>query len=141
MPALALDSSITKSGSTSSISLPQVLGRSEILTVTPSRREEEDSTCSAHVRAGDEVSCWWAHPKIRENWRVFLAASGLLVAGTALIIVGTVVFVLPEIGLQSYVFFIAGLFCFIPGAYHVVYVYCAIKGRKGYDFNQLPLFN
>ena len=99
-----------------------------------------DSTCSEHVRAADEVSCWWAHPKIRENWRVFVAAFGLLVIGTALIVAGIVVCVLPEIGFQSFVFFIAGFFCFIPGAYHVVYVYCAVKGRKGYDFYQLPLF-
>lgn len=126
-----------------SLSLPPVFapGRSKLLTNIPSKEGGGDSTCSEYVRPGEDVACWWAHPKVRENWRVFVAAFGLLVLGTALIAMGIVVCVLPEIGFQSYVFFIAGFFCFIPGAYHVVYVYCAVKGRKGYDFYQLPLFN
>lgn len=124
-----------------SLSLPQVFGRSKIMSQIPSKEGGGDSTCSDYVRTSDEVSCWWSHPKIRENWRVFVAAFGLLILGTALIVMGIAVCVLPEIGFQSYVFFIAGFFCFIPGAYHVVYVYCAVKGRKGYDFYQLPLFN
>lgn len=124
-----------------SLSLPQVFGRSKILSQIPSKEGGGDSTCSDYVRSGDDAACWWSHPKIRENWRVFVAAFGLLILGTALIAMGIVVCVLPEIGFQSYVFFIAGFFCFIPGAYHVVYVYCAVKGRKGYDFYQLPLFN
>jgi hypothetical protein len=52
-----------------------------------------------------------------------------------------VVICLPMPGIQSFVFFIAGFICFIPGAYHVVYVYWAVKGKRGYDFYHLPLFN
>ena len=44
-------------------------------------------------------------------------------------------------GIQAFVFFIAGFICFIPGAYHVVYIYWAVKGKRGYDFYHLPLFN
>lgn len=126
---------------TGSLSMPQGFSRPKLLTEIPSKEGGGDSTCSEYVRVNDDMTCWWAHPKIRENWRVFVAAFGLLILGTALIAMGIVVCVLPEMGLQSYVFFIAGFFCFIPGAYHVVYVYCAAKGRKGYDFYQLPLFN
>ncbi|KAG8182110.1 hypothetical protein JTE90_018381 [Oedothorax gibbosus] len=89
----------------------------------------------------DSSSIWFKHPKVQENWKVMFAAFGLLIIGLGLIITGVVVLVMPEMGVQSFVFFIAGAICFIPGAYHVVYVYCAVKGRRGYNFYNLPLFN
>lgn len=70
-----------------------------------------------------------------------LAALGLLVLGLGLLVTGIVVQVLPQIGVQGLVFFIAGAICLIPGAYHLVYAYCAVKGKRGYDFYNLPLFN
>ena len=63
----------------------------------------------------------------------------MLYAGLA--IAGIVIVGLPINGLQGAVFFIAGVICFIPGAYHVIYIYFAVKGKRGYDFNFLPLFN
>ncbi|GFQ89412.1 uncharacterized protein TNCT_330661 [Trichonephila clavata] len=89
----------------------------------------------------DTKSIWWKHPKVRENWKVMFAAFGLLFIGIGLLVTGVVVLIMPEMGVQSFVFFIAGAICFIPGAYHVVYVYCAVKGRRGYNFYNLPLFN
>lgn len=39
------------------------------------------------------------------------------------------------------VFFIVGVICFIPGAYHVVYIWLAARGGfRGFDFYNLPLF-
>lgn len=52
---------------------------------------------------------------MKENWRVFFAAFGLLLIGTGLLVMGIVVAVIPEIEFQSCVFFVAGAFCFIPG--------------------------
>lgn len=60
---------------------------------------------------------------------------------SGLLITGIVVISLPMPGIQAFVFFIAGFICFIPGAYHVVYIYWAVKGKRGYDFYHLPLFN
>ncbi|XP_077510493.1 uncharacterized protein LOC144121253 isoform X2 [Amblyomma americanum] len=82
--------------------------------------------CDPNCHKYDARDGWWTHPKVRENWKVMLAAFGLLLTG---------------LGVQGLVFFIAGAICFIPGAYHVVYVYCAVKGCRGYDFYNLPLFN
>lgn len=84
-------------------------------------------------------SCW-SHPKVRENWRMVLAASTLLVVGVGLLATGALALAEPESGLQGAVFFLAGFICFVPGAYHVVYIYLAAKGRRGYHFHNLPLF-
>lgn len=89
----------------------------------------------------DSQKGWWNHPRVKENWRVMLAAFGLLIIGLGLLVTGIVVQIMPKAGIQSFVFFIAGSICLIPGAYHVVYVYCAVKGRQGYEFHNLPLFN
>lgn len=84
-------------------------------------------------------SCF-KHPKVRENWRMVLAASTLLVIGIGLLTTGTVTLSEPNSGLQSSVFLLAGFICFLPGAYHVVYIYLAAKGKRGYHFHNLPLF-
>lgn len=64
------------------------------------------------------------------------------VAFLGLVIAGMVAYCIESLaGVQGAVFIIAGLICFIPGAYHLGYVYLAVKGKRGFDFNQLPLFN
>lgn len=80
------------------------------------------------------------HPKVRENWRMVLAAATLLIIGIGLLATAIATFIAPQSGLQGTVFLLAGLICFIPGAYHVVYIYLAAKGRRGYHFHNLPLF-
>lgn len=85
-------------------------------------------------------SCF-THPKVRENWRMVLAATLLLFIGAGLIIVGALALVDPNAGLQGAVFLLTGFICFLPGAYHVVYIYLAAKGKRGYHFHNLPLFS
>lgn len=87
----------------------------------------------------ESTSCF-QHPKIRENWRMVLAAVTLLFIGIGLLITGTLALAEPQAGLQGAVFLLAGFICFIPGAYHVVYIYLAAKGKRGYHFHNLPLF-
>ncbi|XP_018569981.1 transmembrane protein 134 [Anoplophora glabripennis] len=84
-------------------------------------------------------SCF-KHPKVRENWRMVLAAATLLIIGIGLLATGTVTLSEPNSGLQGSVFLLAGFICFVPGAYHVVYIYLAAKGKRGYHFHNLPLF-
>ncbi|KAL3270961.1 hypothetical protein HHI36_021464 [Cryptolaemus montrouzieri] len=86
-----------------------------------------------------DSSCF-NHPKVRENWRMVLAAATLLIIGIGLLATAIATFVVPQSGLQGTVFLLAGLICFIPGAYHVVYIYLAAKGKRGYHFHNLPLF-
>lgn len=82
----------------------------------------------------------WRHPKVRENWRTVLAAFVLLIIGTGLVIMGIYAMAEPQSGSQGAVFLVAGLICFIPGAYHVVYICLAARGYRGFDFYHLPLF-
>ena len=61
---------------------------------------------------------------------------------SGLIVTGIVAYALPSLkGIQGFVFFIAGIICMIPGAYHLVYIYLAVKGKRGFDFHHLPLFS
>lgn len=85
---------------------------------------------------------WWKHPKIKQNWKMMMASLILVFLGTGLIITGIVAYSHPTLaGIQGFVFFIAGFICLAPGAYHLVYVYLAVKGKRGFDFHHLPLFN
>lgn len=85
-------------------------------------------------------SCF-AHPKVRENWRMVLAATLLLLIGGGLIVIGAFALADKNAGLQGAVFLLTGFICFLPGAYHVVYIYLAAKGKRGYHFHNLPLFS
>jgi len=85
---------------------------------------------------------WWKHPKIKQNWKMVIASALLVMVGTGLIVTGIVAYALPSLkGIQGFVFFIAGIICMIPGAYHLVYIYLAVKGKRGFDFHHLPLFS
>jgi len=85
---------------------------------------------------------WWRHPKVKQNWKVVAASLLLILLGSGLLLTGIIAYSHPELaGIQGFVFFIAGFICFLPGAYHVGYVYLAVKGKRGFDFHHLPLFN
>ncbi|XP_055532894.1 transmembrane protein 134 isoform X2 [Wyeomyia smithii] len=93
-----------------------------------------------NLSSDDTNTYCWRHPKVRENWRTVLAAATLLVIGTGLIAMGAYAIAEPHNGSQAAVFFVAGFICFVPGAYHVVYIWLAARGYRGFDFYHLPLF-
>lgn len=93
-----------------------------------------------NLSTNDNDTYCWRHPKVRENWRTVLAAATLLVIGTGLIAMGAYAIAEPHNGSQAAVFFVAGFICFVPGAYHVVYIWLAARGYRGFDFYHLPLF-
>nr|CAD7202571.1 unnamed protein product [Timema douglasi] len=125
--------------------------RSTTISTTPRFKSADDSISrdsDSLIQDGgyysgmyDPSQSCWRHPKVQENWKMVLAAVVLLLVGIGLLITGIIVECLPLPGIQGFAFFIAGFICFIPGAYHVVYIYLAVKGRRGYDFYHLPLFN
>ncbi|XP_045771061.1 transmembrane protein 134 [Maniola jurtina] len=100
---------------------------------------DSDSLIHEYVEASQSLYCW-NHPKVRENWKTVCAAVILLLVGVGLIGMGVFAVAEPENGLQGAVFFVAGMICFVPGAYHVVYIWLAARGQRGYDFYHLPLF-
>lgn len=102
---------------------------------------DSDSLIHEYLPASQSIYPYcWNHPKVRENWKTVLAAVTLLLVGIGLLAMGSYAVAEPENGLQGFVFFLAGMICFVPGAYHVVYIWLAARGQRGYDFYHLPLF-
>lgn len=93
-----------------------------------------------NLSTNDVNTYCWRHPKVRENWRTVLAAFLLLIIGVVLVVMGIYAIANPLSTSQGVVFLVAGFICFIPGAYHVVYICLAARGHRGFDFYHLPLF-
>jgi len=84
---------------------------------------------------------WWKHPKIKQNLKMVIAAMVLVILGACLILTGIIIYCFPSLeGVQGFIFLIAGIICILPGGYHLVYIYLAVKGKRGFDFHHLPLF-
>ncbi|KAI5722889.1 hypothetical protein M8J76_015335 [Diaphorina citri] len=102
---------------------------------------DSDSYIHNYSNIFDDSSWCCTHPKVKENWKLVLGAALLFFIGTGLIVSGVVAVFTDGISvLQGVVFFVVGAICFIPGAYHIVYIYLAVKGLQGYDFYHLPLY-
>ncbi|XP_054580971.1 transmembrane protein 134 isoform X16 [Eptesicus fuscus] len=60
--------------------------------------------------------------------------------GRVLILVGVGLEVAPSPGVSSAIFFVPGFLLLVPGVYHVIFIYCAVKGHRGFQFFYLPYF-
>ncbi|XP_023566556.1 transmembrane protein 134 isoform X4 [Octodon degus] len=84
------------------------------------------STISGTTQRSYNACCSWTqHPLIQKNCRVVLASFLLLLLG---------------LGVSSAIFFVPGFLLLIPGVYHVIFIYCAVKGHRGFQFFYLPYF-
>ncbi|GAB1301987.1 Transmembrane protein 134 [Apodemus speciosus] len=99
------------------------------------------STISSSTQRSYNACCSWTqHPLIQKNRRVVLASFLLLLLGLVLILVGVGLEVAPSPGVSSAIFFVPGILLLVPGVYHVIFIYCAVKGRRGFQFFYLPYF-
>ncbi|KTF90801.1 hypothetical protein cypCar_00043989 [Cyprinus carpio] len=83
------------------------------------------STLSSVTQLSAHCCGWTSHPLVKKNRRVVLASFLLLITG---------------LGVSSAIFFVPGFLLFIPGVYHVIYISCAVRGRRGFKFFYLPYF-
>ncbi|XP_026107441.1 transmembrane protein 134-like isoform X2 [Carassius auratus] len=83
------------------------------------------STLSSVTQLSAHCCGWTSHPLVKKNRRVVLASFLLLITG---------------VGVSSAIFFVPGFLLFIPGVYHVIYISCAVRGRRGFKFFYLPYF-
>ncbi|XP_047548984.1 transmembrane protein 134 isoform X2 [Lutra lutra] len=114
------------------------------------------STISNTTQRSYHACCSWTqHPLIQKNRRVVLASFLLLLLG---------------LGVSSAIFFVPGFLLLVPGGakglrggaggsgagwalggalgadrprpavYHVIFIYCAVKGHRGFQFFYLPYF-
>ncbi|XP_076845591.1 transmembrane protein 134 [Brachyhypopomus gauderio] len=98
------------------------------------------STLSSVTQLSAHCCGWMSHPLLKKNRRVVLASFLLLITGLALIFTGIVVELNPNAGVSSAIFFVSGFLLFIPGVYHVIYISCAVRGRRGFKLFYLPYF-
>ncbi|XP_036182337.1 transmembrane protein 134 isoform X2 [Myotis myotis] len=99
------------------------------------------STISNSTQRSYNACCSWTqHPLIQKNRKVVLASFLLLLLGLVLILVGVGLEVAPSPGVSSAIFFVPGFLLLVPGVYHVIFIYCAVKGHRGFQFFYLPYF-
>ncbi|KAM3624470.1 uncharacterized protein V6R79_023966 [Siganus canaliculatus] len=98
------------------------------------------STLSSVTQLSAHCCGWVSHPVVKKNRRVVLASFLLLITGVALIFTGVVIQLNPNAGVSSAIFFVPGFLLFIPGVYHVIYISCAVRGRRGFKLFYLPYF-
>ncbi|CAL1601337.1 unnamed protein product [Knipowitschia caucasica] len=98
------------------------------------------STLSSVTQLSAHCCGWVSHPLIKNNRKVVLASFLLLITGVALIFTGVVIQLNPKAGVSSAIFFVPGFLLFIPGVYHVIYISCAVRGRRGFKLFYLPYF-
>uniref|UniRef100_A0A665UTP6 Transmembrane protein 134 n=1 Tax=Echeneis naucrates TaxID=173247 RepID=A0A665UTP6_ECHNA len=90
------------------------------------------STLSSVTQLSAHCCGWVSHPLVKKNRRVVLASFLLLITGVANDTFPT--------GVSSAIFFVPGFLLFIPGVYHVIYISCAVRGRRGFKLFYLPYF-
>uniref|UniRef100_A0A672FLI4 Transmembrane protein 134 n=1 Tax=Salarias fasciatus TaxID=181472 RepID=A0A672FLI4_SALFA len=88
------------------------------------------STLSSVTQLSAHCCGWVSHPLVKKNRRVVLASFLLLITGVAF----------SPTGVSSAIFFVPGFLLFIPGVYHVIYISCAVHGRRGFKLFYLPYF-
>ncbi|XP_036716708.1 transmembrane protein 134 isoform X7 [Balaenoptera musculus] len=99
------------------------------------------SNISTSTQRSYNACCSWTqHPLIQKNHRVVLASFLLLLLGLVLILTGVGLEVAPSPGVSSAIFFVPGFLLLVPGVYHVIFIYCAVKGHRGFQFFYLPYF-
>nr|XP_036851524.1 transmembrane protein 134 isoform X7 [Manis javanica] len=101
---------------------------------------DEDGAQASPEPDGGVSTSWTQHPLIQKNCRVVLASFLLLLLGLALILIGVGLEVAPSPGVSSAIFFVPGFLLLVPGVYHVIFIYCAVKGHRGFQFFYLPYF-
>uniref|UniRef100_A0A8C2RN70 Transmembrane protein 134 n=1 Tax=Capra hircus TaxID=9925 RepID=A0A8C2RN70_CAPHI len=99
------------------------------------------SISSSTQRSYNACCSWTQHPLIQKNHRVVLASFLLLLLGLVLILTGVGLEVAPSPGCGR-----AGQWAGPatdrprPAVYHVIFIYCAVKGHRGFQFFYLPYF-
>ncbi|XP_052518148.1 transmembrane protein 134 isoform X2 [Budorcas taxicolor] len=101
---------------------------------------DEDGAQASPEPDGGVSTSWTQHPLIQKNHRVVLASFLLLLLGLVLILTGVGLEVAPSPGVSSAIFFVPGFLLLVPGVYHVIFIYCAVKGHRGFQFFYLPYF-
>ncbi|XP_027264532.1 transmembrane protein 134 isoform X6 [Cricetulus griseus] len=104
---------------------PKPSNLSEPCVLVQNLENDEDGAQASPESDGGVSTSWTQHPLIQKNRRVVLASFLLLLLG---------------LGVSSAIFFVPGFLLLVPGVYHVIFICCAVKGHRGFQFFYLPYF-
>ncbi|GFR75665.1 transmembrane protein 230-like [Elysia marginata] len=117
----------------------------------PRRIVDSDQTTSKYKRlstprnaAGDGfLDIQFEKPPPKIPYKAILLAAALFLAGSALIIVGSLLltgYINAKYADRTWPVMILGAIMFIPGAYHIRIAYYAYKGYEGFNYEDIPEF-
>ncbi|XP_036716707.1 transmembrane protein 134 isoform X6 [Balaenoptera musculus] len=84
--------------------------------------------------------CGRRSPPCHQLLPLLLPSPSWLHLCAVLILTGVGLEVAPSPGVSSAIFFVPGFLLLVPGVYHVIFIYCAVKGHRGFQFFYLPYF-
>ncbi|XP_074192883.1 transmembrane protein 134 isoform X2 [Rhinolophus sinicus] len=84
--------------------------------------------------------CGWRSPPCASSCPLLPPSPSRLHLCAVLILIGVGLEVAPSPGVSSAIFFVPGFLLLVPGVYHVIFIYCAVKGHRGFQFFYLPYF-
>ncbi|KAB0790098.1 hypothetical protein PPYR_15232 [Photinus pyralis] len=90
------------------------------------------------------VDAQFTNPPTKIPWRAVTLATLLFIAGSALLIVGSLIVsgrIDSKYADRMWPMIILGILMFIPGAYHVRIAYYAFRQVPGYSFDDIPEFD
>ncbi|XP_065172656.1 transmembrane protein 230-like isoform X2 [Atheta coriaria] len=110
------------------------------------RAKEYDNVDYTQLAGTDSgfVDAQFLQPPDKVPWKAIVFAGVLMIVGTTLLVVGSLV-VSGHIDVKysdrMWPIIILGVLMFIPGAYHVRIAYYAYKEVPGYSFDDIPEFD
>ncbi|XP_007171132.2 transmembrane protein 134 isoform X3 [Balaenoptera acutorostrata] len=84
--------------------------------------------------------CGRRSPPCHQLLPLLLPSPSWLHLCAVLILTGVGLEVAPSPGVSTAIFFVPGFLLLVPGVYHVIFIYCAVKGHRGFQFFYLPYF-
>lgn len=106
------------------------------------RTDEQRDTDETDSSRSDFVSSQFERPAAKTPWRAILYAAVLLLGGSVLLVLGSMIVtghLDPDThGERFWPLVLLGGLMFIPGAYHVYFAYKAFTGDPDWSFDEFP---
>eukprot|EP00052_Salpingoeca_macrocollata_P022269 m.193135 g.193135 ORF g.193135 m.193135 type:complete len:148 (-) comp21756_c0_seq12:91-534(-) len=123
-----------------------VFSDEEILDLSSNLKVTQDTSVQSFDEEFYEVDtpdkcCFCCDGRLRKHWKITALAVVLMVAGVALLLMGILEEAIDLDGPRSAVYFGVSGVCLAPGIYVTYNIVRALRGHKGFAFENLPGFD